>query len=155
MQCYATQYRYAFCCFGCVDLVKLYEIKNKMHTKWMTEPKVMAVRSFQISMCILCLSNHLGCSFSLYLLAHLVKMYENEWSRCTNDQISKNLWPLEVRKLLLQCCATQHSEAFGSLCCVDFKKFCEIKKKASQTDDWAKSYGVSKFPKFHAHFLPV
>ena len=49
----------------------------------------MAFRSFQISMRILCLSNHLGRSFSLYLLVHFVKTYENEWSPCLNDQFAK------------------------------------------------------------------
>ena len=63
----------------------------------------MAFRSFQISMRILCLSNHLGCSFSLYLLVDLAKTYENKWSQCSNDQIIKNLWLLEVRNLLMQC----------------------------------------------------
>ena len=129
MQCYATQYRYSFCNFGCVDLVKLYETKNKMHTKWTTQPKVMAFRSFLISMRIICLSNHLGRSFYLYLLVHLLKMYGNEWSRCSNDQISKNLWPLEVCMLLMQCCATQYCNAFGSLCFVDLENLLKYRKK--------------------------
>ena len=89
----------------------------------------MAFRSFLISMRILRLSNRLGRSFSLYLLVHLVKTYVNEWSRCSNDQISKNLWPLEVRMLLMQCCATQYCNAFGSLCCVDHEKLLKLKKK--------------------------
>ena len=97
-----------------------------MHPKRTTEAKVMAFRSFLISMRIFCLSNHLGRSFYLYLLVHLVKTYENESSHCKNDQISENLCPLEVRKLLMQCCATQHSKAFGSLCRVDLENFCEI-----------------------------
>ena len=58
--------------------------KKNMRPKRTTEAKVMAFRSFQISMHILCLSNHLGRSFSLCLLVHLVKTYENEWSRCSN-----------------------------------------------------------------------
>ena len=98
--------------------------KKKMHPKRTTEAKVMAFRSFLISMRIFCLSNHLGRSFYLYLLVHLVKTYENESSHCKNGQICKNLWPLEVRKLLMQCCATQYSNAFGSLCCVDLEKLC-------------------------------
>ena len=125
----SNQFVRTFCLLLLVDLVNLYEIKNKIHTKWTTEPKVMAFQSFQISMCILCLSNHLECSFSLHLPIHHVKMYGNEWSRCTNNQISKNLWPPEVRKLLVQSCATQHSNEFGSLCYVDLKKLCEMKKK--------------------------
>ena len=56
----------------------------------------------------------------------------------------------------MQCCATQYSNAVGSLYCIDLEKLCEIKKKdASQTDDGAKSYEISKFPNFYAHFMRV
>ena len=79
-----------------------------MCPKRTTEPKVMTFRSFQIFTRILCLSNHLGCSFSLYLLVDLPKTYENEWSQCSNDQIIKNLWLPKVRNLLMQCYATQY-----------------------------------------------
>ena len=79
-----------------------------MHPKQTTEPKVMAIRSFRFFMRNLCLSNHLGCSFSLYLLVDLAKTYENEWSQCSNDQIIKNLWLPEVHNLLMQCYATQY-----------------------------------------------
>ena len=100
-----------------------------MHPKRTTEPKVMTFRSFQISMRILCLSNHLGCSFSLYLPVELAKTYENWWSQCSNDQIIKILWLLEVRNLLMQCYTTQYCNAFGSLGSVDLEKLYEIKKK--------------------------
>ena len=73
-----------------------------MHPKRTTEPKVMAVQSFRISTCILCLSNHLGCSFSLYLPVDLTKTYENKWSQCSNDQSIKKLWLPEVRNLFMQ-----------------------------------------------------
>ena len=76
--------------------------EKKMHPKRTTEPKVMAVQSFRISTCILCLSNHLGCSFSLYLPVDLTKTYENEWSQCSNDQSIKKLWLPEVRNLFMQ-----------------------------------------------------
>ena len=82
--------------------------EKKMRPKRTTESKVMAFQSFQISMRILCLSNHLGCSSSLYLLVDLAKTYQNEWSQCSNDQIIKNLWLLELRNLLIQCYTTQY-----------------------------------------------
>ena len=71
-----------------------------MRPKRTTMPIVMAIRSFQFFTRILCLSNHLGCSFSLYLLLHLLRTYEHEWSQCSNDQIIKNLWLLEVHNLV-------------------------------------------------------
>ena len=97
---------------------------------------------------ILCPSNQLGCSISLHLIVDLAKTYENEWSQCSNDQIIKNLWLLEVRKLLMHCDAAQYSKAFDSVGCVDLEKFYEINKNVTQTDDWAKSYDISKFPNF-------
>ena len=106
----------AFGCLGHIDLEKLYEMKKKKRLKRTTESKVMAFRRFQTSMRILCLSNHLGCSFSLYLLVDLAKTYENKWSQCSNDQIIKNLWLPEVRNLLMQCYATQYcNETFNLL----------------------------------------
>ena len=99
-----------------------------MHTKWMTEAKFMTFQSFQISMRILCLSNHLGCWFSLWLLVDLAKTYKSWWSLCSNDQIIKNLWLPEVRNLLMQCNETQYNKAFGVVGCVDLKKLYEIKK---------------------------
>ena len=67
-----------------------------MRPKRMTKPKVMGIRSFRFSTCILCLSNHLGCWFSHHLLVDLARTYENEFSQCSNDQIIKNLWRLGV-----------------------------------------------------------
>ena len=67
-----------------------------MRPKCTTKPKVMSIRSFRFFTRILCWSNHLGCSFSLYPLVDLARTYENEWSQCSNDQIIKNLWLLEV-----------------------------------------------------------
>jgi len=55
---------------------------------------------FRFFMHILCLSNHLGRSFSLYLLVDLQRTYENEGSQCSNDEIIKNLWLLEVQNLV-------------------------------------------------------
>ena len=104
---------------------------------------------------VLCPSNQLGCSISLHLIVDLAKTYENEWSQCSNDQIIKNLWLLEVRKPLMQCDATQYSKAFDSVGCVDLEKLDEINKNVTQTDDWAKSYDILKFPNFHARFMPV
>ena len=89
----------------------------------------MTFRSFQISLRFLGLSNQLGRSFSQYLLVDLAKTCENEWSHCLNDQIIKNLWPLEVRNLLMQCNETQYYKAVGGVGCVDLKKLYEIKKK--------------------------
>ena len=79
-----------------------------MRPKQMIEPKVMAFQSFRIFMHILCVSNHLGCSFSLYLLVDLAKTYENKWSQCLNDQSIKNLQLSEVRNLLMQCYVAQY-----------------------------------------------
>ena len=156
MQCCATQYSNAFGSLCCADCEKFYERKKKLHPKRMTEPKVMTFRGFQICIRILCLSNLLGRSFFLYLLVDLLKTYENEWSHCSNDQIIKNLWLPEVRNLLMQCYATQYSNTFRSLGCVDLENLSEIKKKnASQTDDRGKSYDISKFPNFYAHFMLV
>ena len=70
-----------------------------MRPKRTTKPKVMSIRSFRFFTRILCWSNHLGCSFSLYPLVDLARTYENEWSHCSNDQIIKNLWLLEVHNL--------------------------------------------------------
>ena len=92
--------------------------QKKMHPKRMTEPKVMAFWSFRIFTCILCLSNYLGCSFSLYLPVDLAKTYENEWSQCSNDQSIKNLWLPEVRNLLMQCYATQYCN--GTSICLQY-----------------------------------
>ena len=92
--------------------------EKKMRPKRTNEPKVMAIRSFRFFMRILCLSNHLGCSFSLYLLVDLAKTYENEWSQCSNDQIIKNLWLSEVRNLLMQCYATQYCN--GTSICLQY-----------------------------------
>ena len=111
-------------------------------------PKVMTFRSFKISMRILCSSSELGCLISLHLLVDLGKTYENERSQCSNDQVIKNLWLLEVRKLLMQSDATQYSNAFGSVGCVDLEKLYEINKNVTQTDDRAKRYDILKFPKF-------
>ena len=88
----------------------------------------MTFRSFQISLRFLGLSNKLGRSFSQYFLVDLAKTCENEWSHCLNDQIIKNLWPLEVRNHLMQCNETQYYKAFGGVGCVDLKKLYEIKK---------------------------
>ena len=55
----------------------------------------------------------------------------------------------------MQCDATQHSEAFESVGCVDLEKLDEINKNVTQTDDYAKSYDISKFPNFYAHFILV
>ena len=104
--------------------------EEKMYHKRATVPKVMTFRSFQISMRILCSSSQLGCSISLQLLGDLAKMYENESSQCSNDQIIKNLQLLDVRKLLMQCYATQYSKAFGSVGYVDLEKLQGLKKKS-------------------------
>ena len=93
-----------------------------MYRKRTTVPKVMTFRSFKISMRILCSANQLGCSISLNLLVDLAKTYENERSKCSNDQAIKNLWLLDVRKLLMQCNATQYYKAFGGVGCVDLEK---------------------------------
>ena len=82
----------------------------------------MTFLSFQISMRILCSSSQLGCSISLQLLGDLAKTYENDRSQRSNDQAIKNLWLLEVRKLLMQSDATQYSKAFDSVGCVDLEK---------------------------------
>ena len=105
-----------------------------MHPKRMTEAKVMTFQCFQISMRILCLSNHLGCWFSLWLLVDLAKTYKIWWSLCSNDQIIKNLWLLEVRNLLMQCYATQYCYAFESLGSIDLAKLYEIKKKCNPNE---------------------
>jgi len=89
----------SFSVYLLVDLEKLYEIKKQMRPKRTTKPKVMAIRSFRFFTRILHLSNHHGCSFSLYLLPDLATTYENEWSQCSNDQIIKNLWLLEFHNL--------------------------------------------------------
>ena len=99
-----------------------------MYSKRTNEPKVMTFQSFQISMRILTSSSQLGCSISPHRLVDLAKTFENEWSHCLNDQIMKNLWPLEVRNLLMQCNETQYYKAFGGVGCVDLKKLYEIKK---------------------------
>jgi len=75
--------------------------KKKKRPKQTTKPKVMAIRSFWFFTRILCYSNHLGCSFSLYLLVDLARTYENEWSQCSNDQIFKNIWLRVVHNLVL------------------------------------------------------
>ena len=93
-----------------------------MYPKRATVPQVMTFRSFQISLRFLGLSNQLGRSFSLYLPIDHAKTYENERSQCSNYQIIKNLWLLEVRELLMQCDATQYSKAFDSVGCVDLEK---------------------------------
>ena len=129
--------------------------KKKMYPKQTTEPKVTTFWSFQISVRVLCPSNQLGCWISLHLLVDLAKTFEKEWSKCSNQQVIKNLWLLQVRELLMQCDATQYSKAFDSVGCVDLEKFYEINKNVTQTDDWAKSYDILKFPTFHAHFMPV
>ena len=85
----------------------------------------------------------------------LAKTYENERSQCSNDQAIKNLWLLDVRKLLMHCDATQYSKAFDSVGHVDLEKLYEINKNVTQTDDWAKSYDISKFPNFFALFRLV
>ena len=126
-----------------------------MYPKQTTEPKVMTFWSFEISVRVLCPSNQLGCWISLHLIVDLAKTYENERSQCSNDQIIKNLWLLEVRKLLMHCDATQYSKAFGSVGCVDLEKLDEINKNVTQTDDCAKSYDISKFQNFYAHFMLV
>ena len=115
----------------------------------------MTFLSFQISMRILSSSSQLGCSISRHLLVDLAKTFQNEWSKCSNEQVIKNLWLLEVRKLLTQCDATQYSKAFDSVGCVDLEKLDEINKNVTQTDDWAKSYDILKFPNFHVRFMPV
>ena len=126
-----------------------------MYPKRTNEPKVMTFLSFQISMLILSSSSQLGCSISRHLLVDLAKTFENEWSKCSNEQAIKNLWLLEVRKLLMQCDATQYSKAFDSVGCVDLEKLDEINKNVTQTDDWANSYDISKFPNFFALFRLV
>ena len=126
-----------------------------MYPKRTNEPKVMTFLGFQISMRILSSSSQLGCSISLHVLVDLAKTFENEWSKCSNQQVVKNLWLLEVRELLMQCDATQYSEAFDSVGCVDLEKLDEINKNVTQTDDWAKSYDISKFPNFFALFRLV
>ena len=95
---------------------------NKMHPKRTTEQKVMAFRTSRISLRILCLSNHHGYSFSIQLLIDFAKTYEIYSSQCSNDQIVKNLWLLEVCNPLLQCYATQLCNAFDSLGHVDLSK---------------------------------
>ena len=154
MQCYATQYCNAFNNFGCVDLKKLYEIKRKA-SQTDDRAKSYDISKFPNFYAHLCLSNHLGRSFSLFLLVDLAKMYENKWSQCSNNQIIKNLWLLEVRNLLMQCYATQYYKPFGSLGCINLEKLYEIKKNASQTNDRAKSYDILKFPNFYVHFMLV
>ena len=62
---------------------------------------------------------------------------------------------MTVHNLLMQCYATQYCYAFGCFDCVYLDKLCEIKKNASQTYDQAKSYDISKFPNFYAHFMLV
>ena len=79
-----------------------------MRPKRTTESKIMGTQSFQIYIRILCLSNHLRCSFSLYLLVDLEKTYQNEWSQRSNDQIIDNLWLSEVRNRLMQFYETQY-----------------------------------------------
>ena len=71
-----------------------------MRSKRTTKIKVMAIRNFRFFTRIFRSSNHLGCSFSLYLLVDLARTYEHEWSQCSNDQIIKNLWLLEVHNLV-------------------------------------------------------
>ena len=55
----------------------------------------------------------------------------------------------------MQCDATQYSKAFDSVGCVDLEKLDEINKNVTQTDDWAKSYDISKLPNFFALFRLV
>ena len=55
----------------------------------------------------------------------------------------------------MQCNATQYYKAFGGVGCVDLEKLYEINKNVTQTDDWAKSYDISKFPNFFALFRLV
>ena len=126
-----------------------------MYPKRTNEPKVMTFQSFQISMRILTSSSQLGCSISRHRLVDLAKTFENEWSKCSNEQVIKNLWLLEVRELLMQCDETQYSKAFDSVGCVDLEKLDEINKNVTQRDDWAKSYDISKFPNFFALFRLV
>jgi len=126
-----------------------------MYPKRTNEPKVISFLGFQISMRILSSSSQHGCSISRHHLLDLAKTFENEWSKCSNEQVIKNLWLLEVRKLLMQCDATHYSEAFDSVGCVDLEKLDEINKNVTQRDDWAKSYDISKFPNFFALFRLV
>ena len=70
---------------------------------------------------ILSSSSQHGCTMSLHLLVDLAKTFENEWSKCSNEQVIKNLWLLEVRELLMQCNATQYYKAFGGVGCVDLE----------------------------------
>jgi len=55
----------------------------------------------------------------------------------------------------MQCYATQYSKTIDSVGCVDLEKLYEINKNVTQTDDWAKSYDILKFPNFQPHFMPV
>ena len=126
-----------------------------MQTKRTTEPKVMTFRSFQISMCILFLSNQFGRTFCLLLLVDLAKRTKTGGHSAQMTNFIKNLRLLEVRNLLMQCYTTQYCYTFGCFDCVDLDKLCEIIKNASQTYDRAKSYDICKFPNFYAHFMLV
>ena len=126
-----------------------------MYPKRTNEPKDMTIQSFQISTRILSSSSQHGCTISLHLLVDLIKTFENEWSKCSNEKVIKNLWLLEVRELLMQCDETQYSKAFDSVGFVDLEKLDEINKNVTQRDDWTKSYDISKFPNFFALFRLV
>ena len=55
----------------------------------------------------------------------------------------------------MQCYATKNSKTIDSVGRVDLEKLYEINKNVTQTDDWAKSYDILKFPNFHTRFMPV
>ena len=120
-----------------------------MLPKQTTEPKVMRFRNFQISMRILCVSNHLRRSISLQLLVNLVKTYENWWSQFSNDQIIQNFWLLDVRNLPMQCYTTQYCNALCILGFVDLVMLYEIKKKNMRpkrtTEAKVMAFEVSKY----------
>ena len=116
-----------------------------MQTKWTTEPKVMTFRSFQISMCILFLSNQFGRTFCLLLLVDLAKRTKTGGHSAQMTNFIKNLRLLEVRNLLMQCYTTQYCYTFGCFDCVDLDKLCEIIKNASQTYDRAKVMTFGSF----------
>ena len=49
----------------------------------------------------------------------------------------------------------EFGEKVGAAALKSYMKFKKKKKNVSQTDDRAKSYDISKFPDFYAHFMLV
>ena len=115
--------------FGLRRSLKLILNKKKMQTKQTTEPKVMAFRSFQISMCILCSSNQF---WTLVLSIASRRSRKNVRKRVVT--ILK--WPNYLKfmasgrsKSSYAIFATQYCNAFCRLGCIDLEKLYEIKKK--------------------------